>query len=230
MSAWTRERVLELGGIDDARVALLPNTFDESRFKVGKRPDELIQRYLIGPDERVIVTVARLSARERYKGSDRVIHALSSLRQSHGAIRFIIVGDGDDRPRLELLARELGVEKEVSFAGFVSDDELADYYRLADVFVMPSTGEGFGIVFLEAMGCGTPVVAGNRDGSVDAVDGGRLGMLVDPENVESISAGIARILDRRGENWWYNRNALSDAVSRRFGRDAFRRSLSDALF
>jgi glycosyltransferase involved in cell wall biosynthesis len=87
---------------------------------------------------------------------------------------------------------------------------------------MPSTGEGFGIVFLEALCCGTPVVSGDRDGSVDALDGGRLGRLVDPTDVNAIGQGIAALLKKQAPDWWFDRRALREAVVRRFGRTAFR--------
>lgn len=228
VSEWTRRRVLDLGGIDAERISLLPNTFDELRFTIAGRPEELVKRYRILPHERVVLTVARLSAGERYKGYDRIVRALPSI-QATGAIRFVLVGEGDDRPRIEQLAREVGVERQVTFAGFVPNEELPDHYRLADVFAMPSTGEGFGIVFLESMGCGTPVVAGNRDGSIDALDGGRLGKLVDPEYVQSIAEGIRSMLNREGPALWFDRTALRDAVVQKFGRAAFRAWLEDSL-
>ena len=74
-------------------------------------------------------------------------------------------------------------------------EELPDYFRLADVFVMPSTGEGFGIVFLEAMATGVRVIAGNQDGSRDALCDGALGTLVDPENCEELASAIQAALD-----------------------------------
>lgn len=102
-------------------------------------------------------------------------------------------------------------------------------HRLADVFAMPSTGEGFGIVFLEAMACGTPVVAGNCDGAVDALDRGRLGKLVDPNDVSAIANGINSLLNKEGPALWFDREALHDAVTQRFGRTAFRTNLGKAL-
>jgi glycosyltransferase involved in cell wall biosynthesis len=117
----------------------------------------------------------------------------------------------------------------VSFAGFVAPDELVDHYRLADVFAMPSTGEGFGVVFLEAMACGTPVLGGNRDGSVDALDGGRLGLLVEPMNVAAIGDGICALLEKQGPECWFDREALHDAASAMFGHDEFLAKLRTAL-
>jgi glycosyltransferase involved in cell wall biosynthesis len=225
VSAWTRDRVLDLGGIEPRNVTILPNTVDESRFTVGPKSATLVSRYNLSPTECVILTVARLDPSERYKGYDRIIEALPAIHEACGPVRFLIVGAGDDRARVAALARERNVEPLVSFAGFVQASELVDHYRLADVFAMPSTGEGFGVVFLEAMGCGTPVVGGNRDGSVDALDGGRLGLLVEPMNVSAIGEGIIALLRREGPPTWFDRQALHDAASEKFGQAAFLEAL-----
>jgi glycosyltransferase involved in cell wall biosynthesis len=111
-------------------------------------------------------------------------------------VAYIIVGDGSDRPRLEKKARALGVHDRVVFAGLISEAEKADHYRLADTYVMPGWGEGFGIVYLEAMACGIPVVASKVDGSREAVRHGALGIMVDPNDREDIRAGIIEALRR----------------------------------
>jgi phosphatidylinositol alpha-1,6-mannosyltransferase len=129
----------------------------------------------------------------------------------------------------ELAMGRIGVEHAVTFAGFVPDEELANHYRLADVFAVPSTGEGFGIVFLEALACGTSVLAGNRDGSVDALDSGRLGQLVDRTDVDAIARGLIALLKQQGPQWWFDRQALHDAVTQHFGRAALRESLRKVL-
>ena len=225
VSTWTRTRVLDLGGIDPENVVVLANTFDEERFFPAPRSSELMSRYGIRADEKVLLTVARLAADERYKGYDRVIRALPAIQRECGAIRFVLVGKGEDSSRLEALAGVLGIRRSITFAGFVPDAELADHYRLADVFAMPSTGEGFGIVFLESLACGTPVVAGNHDGSVDALDRGRLGCLVDPIDVPTIANAVSALVRREGPPLWFDRDALSHAVKNRFGRSAFRSAL-----
>jgi phosphatidyl-myo-inositol dimannoside synthase len=229
VSSWTRLRVLDLGGIDPENVVVLHNTIDDERFRPGDKPLELTKRYGLRDEEKVVLTVARLAADERYKGYDRIIRALPALQEKAGPIRFILVGRGEDHARLEGLAGVLGVRTNITFAGFVSDHELADHYRLADVFAMPSTGEGFGIVFLEAMACGTPVVAGNRDGSVDALDDGRLGRLVDPNDLHAISDAIASLLQHEGPAWWFDSQELNHAVVERFGRRAFRQKVHSIL-
>ena len=227
VSNWTKERLVQQCDVDPSLIQVLPNTYDDQRFSPGKIPAYLKDRYEITLGERVILTVARLDRGEGYKGYDRILQALPSIRETCGPVRYIIAGRGEDRTRLEVLARELEVEDAVTFAGFVPDEELVDHYRLADVFAMPSTGEGFGIVFLEAMGCGTPVLGGNRDGSVDALDHGKLGKLVDPTSVEAIAGGLIDLLKRQGPEWWFDREALSNAVRETYGREAFRKRVGE---
>lgn len=165
VSRHTRRRFLAWSGMEPERVVVLPNAVDES-YKPDRDPNGLVERHGLGAGQRLI-TVARLSAAERYKGVDRVIRLLPQLMQRCPDLTYLIVGDGDDRPRLEALARSEGVADAVRFVGRVSEAELPDWYRAADVFVMPSTGEGFGIVYLEAMACGVPSVGLDCDGSVD---------------------------------------------------------------
>ncbi len=221
VSRWTKERLLALGGIPEGKICILPNTYDDGRFVVGGDPVHLRERYRIAKGEKLVLTVARLDPGEGYKGYDRVLQALPAVRAACGPVRYLIAGKGGDQARLEAMARDLGVAEAVTFTGFVPDEELADHYRLADVFAMPSTGEGFGIVFLEAMACGTPVLGGNLDGSVDALDGGRLGKLVDPTSVGEIAGGLIELLGRQGPEWWFERGSLAGAVRELFGREEF---------
>src|SRR4029077_4515742 len=109
-------------------------------------------------------------------------------------VKYLLGGRGPDRPRVEGLIQELGVGEEVVLPGYIPDHELCAHYNLCDLFGMPSKGEGFGIVFLEALACGKPVIAGNKDGSGDAVLNGRLGALVDPDSVEEIEETLLQAL------------------------------------
>jgi phosphatidyl-myo-inositol dimannoside synthase len=192
VSRYTRRRLLEWAAIDPARVKVLPNTVDP-RYQPGSKPGYLIARHAAG-GRKVLMTVSRLAASEQMKGQDRVIRTLPRVLSEHPGAVYLIVGDGDDRPRLEALATETGVAENVQFAGLVPPEELPDYFRLADVFVMPSTCEGFGIVFLEAMASGIPVIGGNRDGSLDPLADGVLGTAVDPEDDKELASAICTAL------------------------------------
>jgi phosphatidylinositol alpha-1,6-mannosyltransferase len=193
VSRYTRRRLLQCVGTDPARVKVLPNTVGP-QYRPGPKPGYLIDRHAAG-GKKVLMTVSRLSSLEQYKGHDRVIRTLPRVLSQHPDTIYLIVGDGDDRPRLESLTVEFGVVKSVQFTGLVPQEELPDYFRLADVFVMPSSGEGFGIVFLEAMASGVWVIGGSQDGSRDALCDGALGTLVDPENCEELASAILAALD-----------------------------------
>jgi phosphatidylinositol alpha-1,6-mannosyltransferase len=193
VSRFTREKLLTWLQRPAERVELLPNTIDLDRFQPAARPQALEQRYGVA-GKKILLTIGRLAAIDAYKGQDRIIRLLARLNERCGPVHYIIAGDGDDRPRLEALVSELGVQRFVTFAGFVPDEVVEDMYALADLFVMPSTGEGFGIVYLEAMACGCPVLAGNKDGSVDALADGELGRLVDPDDSEALLEAIVASL------------------------------------
>lgn len=228
VSNWTRQRVIACG-VDAARVHVLPNTVDEQRYALGEPSRALMERYGLAAEDKVVLTVARLDKREGYKGCDRLIHALPKIAAAFPKVRLLIVGDGTDRPRLERLAYDLRVSQTVTFCGFVADDKLPQHYKLATAFALPSTGEGFGIVFLEALACGTPVLAGNRDGSVDALGNGELGFLVDPLDADAIAYGLIALLARRAPAWWFDRSALRAGALERFGRKAFRCKLDTII-
>jgi phosphatidylinositol alpha-1,6-mannosyltransferase len=178
VSRYTRRRLLGWADLPPHRVRVLPNTVAATPVPRPRRDDLIARLGLTG--RRIILTVGRLSALERYKGHDRIIAALPRIAARVPDAAYLIVGSGDDQPRLQRLAQDTGASDRVIFAGHVPDPELPDYFALAHLFAMPSTGEGFGIAFLEAAASGLPVIGGNRDGSVDALADGSIGRLIDP--------------------------------------------------
>ena len=196
VSQFTRQRLVDDGGFQPDKIGLLPNTVDTERFSPDSKPRHLLKRFGLKPTQPVILTVARLAGEERYKGYDQIIRALPEIRRKVPGVCYVIGGTGPDRARLEALVTELGLTEAVLFAGYIPDHELVSYYNLCDVFAMPSKGEGFGIVYLEALACGKPVLAGNKDGSVDALLNGELGVLIDPDNVVEIAAALTAMLTR----------------------------------
>ena len=98
-----------------------------------------------------------------------------------------------------MLIKKYGLQQQVVFTGFVPDEALADHFNLSDIYIMPSEKEGFGIVFIEAMYHNKPVIAGNRDGSVDALLNGKLGLLVNPESLEEVSCAITRMISNKDQ-------------------------------
>ena len=222
VSHYTRDRMAAEQQIPLERFTWLPNTFDVDRFHYGPKPDYLLEKYGLRPDQPVVLTVNRLAAGEDFHAYDQVLRSLPRLRQHLPDIHYIIVGKGDDRDRVTQLIQQLNLSKHVTLAGFIPDESLPDYYHLCDVFAMPSKLEGFGIVFLEALACGKPVLAGNQDGSVDAVNDGRLGALVDPDATEQIAQTLLKILNKTYSNpLLYQPAALRQAVVDLYGPTAF---------
>ena len=193
VSALTRERFLSWARPRGSHGIVIPNCIDTQLFSAGPKSTELLSRYALG-GRTVLLTVARLWASERYKGVDEVLEVLPKLIRDVPTVSYLLVGDGDDRERLEAKAEALGVRERVVFAGYVPEHEKADHFRLADAFVMPGRGEGFGIVYLEALACGIPVVASTEDASREAVLHGALGELAHPDRPEEIRESILRTL------------------------------------
>jgi len=113
--------------------------------------------------------LGRMDSRERAKGFDELIELMPRLKANRRDIALLLAGDGDDRLRLELKVRELGLQNDVVFPGFVPESLKADHLRLADAFVTASRLERFGIVLLEAMACGVPVIGSTLDGTREGI-------------------------------------------------------------
>jgi len=219
VSRYTRAAVVACNAIAPERVLVVPNTVREE-FTPG---DGSRLRAALGiGSKRVLLTVARMDSRERHKGHDRVIAAIPDLVAKGHDVCYAIAGEGDDRARLEALARQAGVSDRVLFLGAVGLQELVEAYRMADLFVMPSTGEGFGIAFLEAMACGTPALGLDVAGAKDALADGELGMCV-PE--AELSSAIDRALNAPRPDPY----ELAGKVHARFGRELFAKRVCAAL-
>ncbi|MGE0257745.1 MAG: glycosyltransferase family 4 protein [Alphaproteobacteria bacterium] len=212
VSRHTRAAVLAWADIAPERAVVVPNTVGDG-FAPG---DGSALRKAWGlAGKRVLLTVGRLDARERYKGQDRVIEAIPELVARGHDIAYVVIGDGDDRSRLIETAARFGVAGRVRFVGYASREKLVEAYRMADLFVMPSEGEGFGIAFLEAMACGTPALGLAAGGARDALGDGELGTALGRD--DDLAAAIDRLLTGPRPD----PDALAGGVRARFGREAF---------
>jgi glycosyltransferase involved in cell wall biosynthesis len=152
----------------------------------------------------MVLTVGRIAASERYKGHDVMLEAWPSVLQRVPDAEYWIVGDGDDRERLESRARDMGIAGSLRFAGSVSPEELAVCYDRCSVFAMPARtdldphaprGEGFGIVFLEAMAHGKPVVGPRVGAPGEFIRSGEHGLLVDPADPREVADALVELLN-----------------------------------
>jgi phosphatidylinositol alpha-1,6-mannosyltransferase len=149
-------------------------------------------------DRKVILSVSRLVKR---KGNENVISALPSVLEKVPQAHYLIAGKGPEEENLKEQVRRMGLSEKVTFAGWVDEAELPEYYAASDLFVMPSFAahkgenvEGFGIAYLEANACGKPVIGGRTGGVEDAIVHGETGLLVDPLNVADIEKAMTEIL------------------------------------
>ncbi|MGC1416859.1 MAG: glycosyltransferase family 4 protein [Candidatus Acidiferrum sp.] len=146
------------------------------------------------PEGRVILTVGRWLANERYKGMDTLITALPRLLTRWPELQLLAVGDGDDRAWLEDLAEQNGVNRHVHFLSGVSHEELRACYEACEMFALPSRGEGFGLVYLEAMAHGKPVIGGAHGGAPEVIEDGVTGYLVPHGDAPQLATSIETLL------------------------------------
>tara|TARA_B110000211_G_C14091907_1_gene559649 strand:- start:5181 stop:6296 length:1116 start_codon:yes stop_codon:yes gene_type:complete len=195
----TSSRLKEWANIEDAVFHDLPCAVDTKVFKVLPKRQDLIENFGLA-GKKVILTCGRLDIENDFddrKGFDEIIEILPKLRMKVPEIVYLIIGDGDDKERLQLKARDFGVEEIVVFAGYVSPSEQADFYRLGDVFAMPGSNPLFDrypyrLVFLEALACGLPVVGSVMKNQLDAADplAQKLIIQVEPNDQQDIIRGI----------------------------------------
>jgi phosphatidylinositol alpha-1,6-mannosyltransferase len=231
-SAFTARQVEHAAGLVSGRVQVVPHCVTPEL-----KSEEDLSRVNGHP---TVVAVARLNPSDAYKGLDTLVYAFPKVVSRIPDARLVVVGEGADRARLERLAHLLGLNERVHFTGRLSDTELGRVYGEASVFALPGhtqihprpEGEGFGLVFLEAGAWGLPALAGNGGGAAEAVVDGKTGLLVDPDDPESVVRTLCRLLEdpglarRMGE-------AARARVAREFSYEQFReriRALIAELF
>lgn len=247
---WTEEEIFALQACERI-IALSSYTAELVRRRLAKTTVSIVTIHPmvdkdffnlsteLPPDEpRIILTVSRLDAAEAYKGHDFIIQSLPILKRRLGTpLEYHILGDGNDRSRLEKLSSDCGVSQDVRFLGEIWGNQRIDIYQRCHIFAMPSyvskrpdgswTGEGFGIVYIEAAACGKPVLACDVGGQVDCIRHGETGILVKP-TVEAVESGLLEILSDL-ENARQMGMAGRDFVLKNFTREHFNNKWAELL-
>ena len=199
VSNFTKDKITQLGYVKSNHSIVLNNCLDPFLQKENNdsKSGKLLSRYNISKDNFILLTLTRLNSAEKYKGYDKVLQSLQTLIKVYPHLRYLIIGkyDDEEKARMDKLIRSMNLHHAVIFAGYIPEEELSAHYKLADLYIMPSLGEGFGIVFIEAMYNDVPVIAGNKDGSIDALLNGRLGLLVNPDDKEEITSAIKKVIN-----------------------------------
>lgn len=198
VSRYTRDTVIKVHGVSAGNCRVLNNCLDPRTAPLAKkdRSAALLKKYGFEADDKILMTLTRLSSKERYKGYDYVLKAVALLKEKYPGIKYLLAGSYDEKEKafMDKIIAELGIGDKVCMTGYIEDDEVADNFGLSTLYIMPSRKEGFGLVFIEAMYYGLPVIAGNQDGSADALLNGQLGQLVDPDDEKAVAAAIERVL------------------------------------
>lgn len=228
VSHFTSEAIAAKHGISKSKLIVLNNCIDPflnnevNTFAIKN----IRNKYLFAEDDIVLLTLTRLSAKDRYKGYDVIIAAMVNLVAENKKIKYLLAGgcSKDEQQFIQQLIKDNNLINHVVLAGYVEEDDLAAYFSMADVYVMPSTKEGFGIVFIEAMYYGIPVIAGNTDGSTDALLNGKLGLLIPPNDPKEMELAIKKIIENKSA-FQPNHHLLME----NFGYDAYKIKLEKIL-
>ena len=186
--------VLRAWRIDDRKLHVLRNGVDLARFT--RQPDSglRLRAGLQAGEGPLLLSVGHLIER---KGHHLVIEALAALAASHPQARLVIIGEGPERAALQALAERLGVAERLTLTGAVPQTDLPHWYSAADLLVLASSREGWANVLLEAMACGTPVVATKIWGTPEVVARPEAGVLVDERSGPALAHGVRRLLAQR---------------------------------
>jgi phosphatidylinositol alpha-1,6-mannosyltransferase len=189
----TADSVATLQGIPKNKTRVLPWGLDPD-FDLRLVNDHAAKLPENFPEGRVVLSVGRWLATERYKGMDTLIQALPRLLLRWPQVQLALVGSGDDREWLEQIAKKSGVGRHVHFLTDVSQAELSACYAAAEIFALPSRGEGFGFVYLEAMARGKPVIGGAHGGAPEIIQDGVTGYLVQHGDPVQLATSLDTLL------------------------------------
>ena len=189
----TMRKLVEVQRVAEIRVRKLPWALDPDFRSNASTPDDL-QVPKAFPRGIVVLSVGRWATTERYKGVDLLIESVSKLAGQFKDLQLVLVGSGDDMPRLKEQSQKSGFAERIHFLEGLSREALAACYAHADIFALPSTGEGFGFVFLEAMAMKKPVIGAAIGGVPDIVIDHETGFLIDPKNSASLTNALRELI------------------------------------
>ncbi|WEK19704.1 MAG: glycosyltransferase family 4 protein [Candidatus Pedobacter colombiensis] len=231
VSRFTKSKIISLHHANPSQCLVLNNALDPF-IKLPEnfdKPAYLLGRYGLRAEDRVLFTLTRIASTEKFKGYEQVIAAVGRIKQRIPTIKYILAGPCEltEKRRLEKLAADQGLSDHFILTGYIEEKELGDHYLLADLFVLPSKKEGFGIVFIEAMAFGLPVICGNVDGSVDAVRHEDMGLAIDPDDIEALEMAIIQKLSL--SLTIDNRKSIQSQCLKHFNEPDYRRVLAQLI-
>ena len=195
ISEYSRNLILEKFLDINPKIFMHPSSVNGDVYRIKEKNSKLVEKYKL-QDRPVVLSLARLSTPE-FKGQDRVLKAWPEVLKSFPNAIYLIVGGGEDLRVNQILKEQPQLVQSVVFTGSVSEEEKVEFYNLADVYVLPSKFEGFGIVFIESLSCGVPVIASDGYGCRASLLNGELGDLVQPDDIQDIAKAIVNNLQKQ---------------------------------
>jgi phosphatidylinositol alpha-1,6-mannosyltransferase len=198
VSNFTAAQITKTHFLDPLKVTVLHNCLDPF-FNIPislNKPVPLLCEYHLTRSQPILLGISRMTEHEQQKGYDQVIAILPALLKEFPDLCYLLAGkaDKEEAGRLTKTIAKKNLQKHVKLLGFIAESSLADHYLLADVFIMTSSKEGFGLVFIEAAACGRKIICGRQDGSREAILNGKLGKMVNPENLVELQETIRHVL------------------------------------
>ena len=224
----TALKLIEVQGIPPEKIRRLPWPLNPRFLDLADSSAKLPLPPRFPERGRVVLTVGRWAASERYKGTDALISSISHLVTIVPDLHLVAVGAGDDLSRLERLAADLNVADRVHFLQNLSREEIAACYANAEIFALPSAGEGFGLVFLEAMAFAKPLVGATCGGTTDVVEDGINGLLVPSGDAGALARALGRLLGDESLRAALGQRG-AEIVRRKFQFAVFRSALENIL-
>lgn len=227
ISEYSRELILKQYPELKEQLFMLLSAVDGSIFNIKKKNQALLEK--LGIDDRpIILSLARLSTPE-HKGQDRVLASLPYILEKIPNAVYLVVGGGTDQRINTMLKKHPDLVNSVIFAGPASNEERVDYYNLGDVYALPSKFEGFGIVFIESLACGVPVVASDAYGCREGLLNGELGLLIPPDDLKAIANAIVSILDGKAPRTLFDKEYLRRKTLEIYGIDTWNKRVIDLV-
>jgi phosphatidylinositol alpha-1,6-mannosyltransferase len=201
VSKFTAGKMQELHGLPAKNIRILPNCLDPF-FDIPcsfTKPAQLLERYNLKSNTLILLGISRLTSHEHDKGYDKVLNAMPALLQEYPNVCYLLAGSAEatEMARLKAKIIDRNLQQHVKLIGYINDEELSDHYLLADIFLLISKKEGFGLVLLEAAACGCKIICGNIDGSSEAILYGKMGVQVNPNNNRQLVHAILASLQKK---------------------------------
>jgi glycogen(starch) synthase len=191
-SYYMREQIADIFGVEEERVAVIPNGIDPGDLQPHDEAElRRLRAEFAKPDERLVLLIGRLVYE---KGFQLALEAMPRLIDAVPGTRFLVAGSGTHEGELRRQAAELGLEEHGTFLGWIGDDVLHSLYRIADVCVVPSIYEPFGLVALEAMASGCPCIVADTGGLREVVPHNEAGLRFRPRDPEALGEMVERLL------------------------------------